>query len=141
MRKNQIRFRRAWHKVDDLFNAYTKSFGLSADALLILELLSESGESYTQKDLCDKLSLPKQLVNSIITSFWEREFVELKEAADRRSKKIILTDRGKIYADEAQKYIEYADSKAWEGFTDFQIAAFTAAMEKYEENLRNAIRA
>jgi DNA-binding MarR family transcriptional regulator len=108
--------------------------------MLVLEFIYDTEENYTQKDLCDKLMLPKQVINSIIKSFWEQGYVELREAKDRRNKEIILTAQGKKYAKSILHPMQCAESKAWECFTEEEIIAFVEMMEKYEKSFEQILR-
>ncbi|MCL1996507.1 MAG: MarR family winged helix-turn-helix transcriptional regulator [Defluviitaleaceae bacterium] len=120
-----------WHKMNSQFDLYAKAVGVNFTTIIILQFLYEATEIYTQKDICEKLGLPKQLVNAIIKSFWEQGFVKLKEAKDRRNKDILITDKGKEYAVSVLKPLEDAESAAWDNFTDEELTAFVRVLEKY----------
>ena len=122
----------AWHKMDNLYNFYAKSVGINFTIILVLQILFESEDvAYTQKELCDKLGLPKQLVNNIMKSFWEQGYVQLREAKDRRNKEIIVTDKGKSYAAKVLKPLEDAESDAWDCFSAEELANLAKTMEKF----------
>ena len=121
----------AWHKLDSQYELYAKSVGLSFTTVLVMQILHDSKEMYTQKDFCEKLGLPKQLINSIITSFWQQGLVQLKEAKDRRNKYIIVTDKGKDYFKSVLNPLEEAESAAWEDFSDEELISFIKTLEKY----------
>jgi DNA-binding MarR family transcriptional regulator len=96
---------------------------------------------YTQKDICEKLGLPKQLVFSIIKPFWEQGYVELREAKDRRNKEVIITEKGMEYAVSILQPLEDAEANAWANFSDEELIKFVGTMSAYitafEKNLRN----
>jgi len=129
----RARFKQVWYRLDNLIGQYAKNMGINITTLFVLELLAEENEPYTQKILCEKLMLPKQLVNSIIKTFWEQDYVELKEAKDRRHKNIRLTPKGKAYAESILTPFHSADERAWGTFTDAELNAITASLEKYEK--------
>ena len=122
-----------WHKMDCQFNSYAKSRGLNFPTVLILQLLHDSTEVYTQKDICEKLGLPKQLVFSIIKPFWEQGYVELREAKDRRNKDVIITEKGMAYAVSVLKPLEDAEESAWANFSDDEVVTFVRTMGEYVE--------
>ena len=130
----------AWHKLDSQYEFYAKSAGLNFTTVLVLQILHDSKELYTQKDLCEKLGLPKQLVNSIITSFWQQGFVQLKEAKDRRNKNIIVTGKGKDYFASVLDPLEEAESAAWEDFSDEEMTSFIKTLEKYVASLERVLK-
>ena len=134
------RFKEIWHRIDTYYNLYAKQKGINFTAMLVLEFLAESDKDYTQKALCEKLYLPKQIINSVIKSFWEQGYVELKEAKDRRNKKIHLTEKGKVYAEEVSKPLEEAEEKAWDSLNAEEFALFTRAAEKFERALYGSLK-
>ena len=140
MRDVRTRFKQVWYRIDNLISQYAKSVGISLTTLFVLELLAEDEELYTQKAICEKLMLPKQLVNTIIRAFWEQGYVELKEAKDRRNKEIFLTPKGREYADSILIPFHTADERAWDTFTDAELATFAAALEKYEQAMEKSLR-
>ncbi|MCL2377623.1 MAG: MarR family winged helix-turn-helix transcriptional regulator [Defluviitaleaceae bacterium] len=136
----RTRFKQVWYRLDNLVGQYAKNMGINITTLFILELLAEEGELYTQKILCEKLMLPKQLVNSVIKVFWEQGYVELKEAKDRRHKNIGLTPKGKAYAESILTPFHSADERAWDTFTDAELITITGALEKYEKAMEENLR-
>ena len=130
----------AWHKLDCQYELYAKSVGLSFTTVFVMQILHDSKEIYTQKDLCEKLGLPKQLINSVITSFWEKGFVQLKEARDRRSKNIIVTEKGIDYFASVLNPLEEAESVAWEDFSDEELNSFIKTLEKYVASFEKALK-
>jgi len=137
----RTKFKETWHRIDNLFNQYAKAKGLNFTSLIILEFIYDAkNELYTQKDLCEKLALPKQLVNAIVKIFWEQGYVELKEAKDRRNKNIILTEKGHAYATEIITALYAAEDKAWECFTHDEIITFVNSLEKYEKSFEKTLK-
>jgi DNA-binding MarR family transcriptional regulator len=134
-------FKDVWYRLDNLIGQYAKQAGVSVTTLFVLELLLESDEPPTQKILCEKLFLPKQFVNSIIKSLWEAEYVELKEARDRRNKKVILTPKGNAYAHQILDPFNRADEQAWSGFSDEELMSFNEALVKYERAMDEWLQA
>jgi DNA-binding MarR family transcriptional regulator len=130
----------AWYKIDGLYDLYAKSKGLNFASILILQLLYEADQVYTQKDICEKLNLPKQFVNSIIKSFWEQGFVELIEATDRRNKEINLTVFGSEYAFSVLKPLEDVENLVWDSFSPEEIALLTPLLDRYIEFFEVALK-
>jgi len=139
MQGENKRFKEIWHRIDIHYNRYAKKVGLNFTAMLVLECLVEAPEFFTQKALCEKLVLPKQFINTIITSFWEQGYVELKEAKDRRNKKIHLTEKGKAYAHSITKPLDDADQAVWADFSEEESEIFMRALEKYEQAMARVV--
>jgi len=132
--------KQTWHRVDILYNSYAKSVGLNFTTLMVLELVCDSDENLTQKDICEKLDLPKQLVNTIITSLWKQGYVKLKEATNRRNKNIFVTDEGKEYIASVCEPLEDVELAAWEGFSAEEIIIYADIMERYANAFENVLR-
>ena len=134
-----ITIRETWHRLDGLYEQYAKSIGLSFTALMVLDLLDDSAETYTQKVVCDKLDLPKQYVNSIIKALLEKGYVRLKEAKDRRNKEILITERGKKYIQSALKPLDDAEFAAWDGFSANTIKHYAQTMARYTASFEQVL--
>lgn len=81
----------AW---DASYAEYAKSVGLSFTSLAILSAIHRT-EKCTQKLLSEQCFLPKQTVSAVITSFYKRGWVELRELPeDHRNKTVHLTETG-----------------------------------------------
>jgi len=130
-KKVVISLKETWHKMDHLYDTYAKSVGLNFTTILVLELLHDSQEPLTQKDICEILSLPKQVINLIIKWLWEEGYVRLQEAQDRRIKQIILTGSGREYIERTIGPLKEAEEKAWESFSDEEMAALSGIMERF----------
>ena len=140
LRKNAvIKVREIFRRVDIQYSLFAKAMGINFTAICILECLSESDVPVTQKELSEKLVIPKQMVNTVIKSFWERGFVELKETTDRRSKLVILTEEGKKYSVEIISPLQNVEYMAWGCFTDEEIKTFIGLIERYEGSFERAV--
>ncbi|MCL2619685.1 MAG: MarR family winged helix-turn-helix transcriptional regulator [Defluviitaleaceae bacterium] len=133
------RLREIWRKYNAIHALYSKSVGISIVASAVLECLSEPDATYTQKGLCDKLLLPKQLVNTTIKGFWEQGLIELTEARDRRNKVIVLTAAGRAYCKKVITPIQDADFAVWDEFTEDEIHTFIRLSEKHETAFETAV--
>lgn len=77
-------------------------------ALLVLE-----GE-YSQQDICDMWSLPKQTVNSIIANLAKKELIVLEAVPGTRNRKVIrLTEAGKEYGENVIMWIYQAEQRSF----------------------------
>ena len=134
------RVKQVWYRLDSVVGLYAKGKGINVTTLFILECLAEEDELYTQKILCEKLMLPKQLVNAVIKSFWEQGFVDLKEAKDRRHKNIMLTEKGKEYAESIINPLNEADERAWDRFSQEELINTAELLEKYAKAMEECVR-
>lgn len=103
----------AGKEINDFVNAYcrlrdrqtaaydrcAKKHGLTVNELFVLDILWFAPNGCTQKEISDRMSANKQTINAIITRFDKQGFISYAEVKeDRRNKRIVLTDSGKVYA-------------------------------------------
>ena len=133
LQKQEARFMEKLQSIDRTYEAYAKAKGLSYMSLEILEYILEYPDNCTQKRICALTHYPKQSVNLVIKSFWQDGYVELNEcSADRRNKRILLTERGKKYAGEMVAPLWRADEKATKALSDSERDILLRLLEKYE---------
>ena len=65
-----------WFGTNAVYERWAKSHGLNNNLLLTLYLLKEFPNDCTQHLICEKLMLPKQTVNSILSGLEYKGFVE-----------------------------------------------------------------
>jgi len=108
----------------------------------ILGIIYSTPENCIQKLISEQTYLPKQTVNTIIKSFLDRGFVELKDiAADRRNKRIWLNEAGKEYADNIIGKLCEAEKEAMEHLTSEQRIVLIELIGIYEEQFKASVRA
>lgn len=121
------------------YEEYAKSVGLSFTSLSILSAIF-SNEKCTQKKLCEICFLPKQTVNAVITSFIKKEWIKMEEdPEDRRSKIIILTDRGKTVGDGIIKNVRESERNAMLNLSKEERDALINSTKRYVSLCRESL--
>ena len=106
----------------------------------IWSTLLNSREEYSQQDLAEMLSLPKQTVNSLITRMIRKEFVVLDHAPGTRNRKVIrLTEAGRYFGEQRVKWIFEAEQRAMEDTDPAEVMAYVSMLEKYITRFRKEI--
>ena len=118
---------------DSIYRAAAKSSGISEAAFWILYMIRESGEDFTQNRICSEIHIPKQTVNSALSSLLKDGFIYLEQMSDRRSKKIILTDKGKALAESTVDTVIEAECKAFSGLETDERKELIGLFRKYTE--------
>lgn len=103
-------------------------------ALLVLE-----GE-YSQQDICDIWSLPKQTINSIVANLSKKGFLVLENVPGTRNRKIIrLTEDGKKYGNDVVMQVYQAEQRSLERMTEEERQIYISLMDKYITILKDEI--
>lgn len=135
----------------DLINQKTKELNalyrlaayksnISDGEVNIWSVLLNCDEEYSQQDLAELLSLPKQTVNSLITRMIQKEFVVLEHDPGTRNRKAIrLTEAGRHFGEQHVKWIFDAEQRAMEDTDPEEVMAYISMLEKYISRFRKEI--
>ncbi len=129
-------FCEAWQGIDSIYEDYARRMNISYTTLYILNLISQLDDC-TQKDICERGRLPKQTVNSVVTSLYKQGLVELRETPeDRRVKTVHLTDKGRDYTGRILPHVQQAEYEAMAGLTQEERNGLLLGMQRYCELFR-----
>lgn len=135
----------------DLINQKTKELNalyrlaayksnISDGEVNIWSVLLNCDEEYSQQDLAELLSLPKQTVNSLVTRMIQKEFVVLEHDPGTRNRKVIrLTEAGRHFGEQYVKWIFDAEQRAMEDTDSEEVMAYISMLEKYISRFRKEI--
>ncbi|WP_164506845.1 MarR family winged helix-turn-helix transcriptional regulator [Lapidilactobacillus bayanensis] len=130
-----------WHEYGAIYEEYAKKIGISSSSLDVLIVLNEEPTECTQKVLSHATFLPKQTINSIVTSFLHQGLVSLTESqTDRRFKNICLTAAGKTYATKTVQPILAAEHATMAGLPAEQRQKMLGIMARYLVEFKNKVR-
>lgn len=106
-------FYESYFGINALYDSWAKYHGLTSASLFVLYIIHEYPSECTQRFICDKLFYPKQTVNAILNSFIQQGHVVTEIAtADKRSKVVLLTEKGQKYADELLRKLRTFEENA-----------------------------
>lgn len=82
-------------RLDELYHHYAVSVDISDASLWILYIIRSQDEALTQKQLCDLWGYCRQTINTALKNLERQALITLVPvAANRKSKKIVFTDKG-----------------------------------------------
>lgn len=129
----------AWQELNMIYEDYARSVGVPYTTLYILNLIS-TVDGCTQKTICEKTFLPRQTVNTIITGFYKKQWITLRELPeDRRVKTIHLSEAGRAYADRIIPQIHQAELDAMSRLSDEQRAGLLEGIRIYLSAFRTTM--
>ena len=89
-----------WCQADALYSKWAARNGINYFVLLALWVLYGNEAGMTQKSISHHYGWPKQTTNSVIRSLKQEGYVALiAEQADKREKRVILTEKGRCHAE------------------------------------------
>ena len=133
------RFNQRLKEMNHVYHVAAGRSGISDAEVGIWSILITS-EEYSQQDIAEMLSLPKQTVNSIITNMAKREFVYLEHVPKTRNRKVVrLTDKGRAYGKDTVQWIFDAEQRALNQSDPAQIQICVEMMEDYITHLKREL--
>jgi DNA-binding MarR family transcriptional regulator len=115
-------------------------FGISDSEFRIWYALLVFGGEYSQQNICDMWSLPKQTVNSVIKNLTKKGYLFLETVPGTRNRKTIrLTEAGKKFGENTIMYIYEAELRAIAKMSEQERQTCIALLGKYTALLREEI--
>ncbi|HFI0240326.1 TPA: MarR family winged helix-turn-helix transcriptional regulator [Streptococcus suis] len=107
-----------FYNQDGLYEDYARRHGLNGKCLSILMWLYYNPGGLTQNLVSKKTYSSKQVVNATIKKFLDKGYVFFEEnPADKRHKKVKLTEEGRVYASRILDPLEEAEKTALSQFS------------------------
>lgn len=81
-----------------IYHQAAAGLGISDNEFWVWYTLLVMGEDYSQQDICDLWSLPKQTVNSVVMNLVKKGYITLEVIPGTRNRKLLrLTSAGRRY--------------------------------------------
>ena len=143
MTRNDINFiYDSLKKIDRAYEYWAAKHGLTLYELdVYYTFIDGKKDKITQKDLCDCLYAPKTSVNSVIKKQIETGRIEMQVNPDnKREKIIVLTDRGRKFAEEIIYPLFKCEEDAINSFTAGEIDAVVNIQTKFANTFMDKVR-
>jgi DNA-binding MarR family transcriptional regulator len=121
---------------DKIYRNTAKTLGISDSAFWILYMIRESDQAMTQSELCSSLYQPKQTINSALKKLEQDGVITLKTMDDRRSKQLILTEKGRRLSAKTVDRVMETEQLALAELTEEELTAYLSIFSKHTSLLR-----
>ncbi|MDO7977895.1 MarR family winged helix-turn-helix transcriptional regulator [Oceanotoga teriensis] len=125
-------------EMDALYHKSSLKLGITDSVSIVLYTIYDMGETCQLSDIYKKSGISKQTVNSAIRNLENDDILYLKKYKGR-SKKIILTEKGKEYINNTVVKLYEAELKSFESWSSKEIDTYIFLMEKYVKCFREQI--
>jgi DNA-binding MarR family transcriptional regulator len=125
-----MRFNHLAGEISAAYHTASRRLGLSDSVSQILYTLCESGGSCQLTDICHMTGLSKQTVNSSIRGLEKDGTVRL-EAIDAKSKKVVLTKQGDIFAEKTAGRLIKAENEILDSWSREEIRLYLELTERF----------
>lgn len=125
-------------EMNALYHQASLKLGISDSISVVLYTIYDQGNHCLLSDVYKKSGISKQTVNSAIRSLEKQELLYL-EKMDGRSKRIVLTDKGKDYVNQTVAKLFQAEVTALSLWSEQDIQTYISLLEKYITSLREQV--
>lgn len=115
-----------------VYRGFAGKFGISDNEFWVWYALLTLEGDFSQQDICDMWSLPKQTVNSIISNLKKKEYLHLEALPGIKNKKVIrLTEGGRLFGESVVAKVYQAEYSACEKMEESEREKGIALLGKY----------
>ena len=126
-------------KINGLNKQRVERFGLNNLESIILFHIDKI-ENLTQKDLVNKLQMPKQTINSIILNLKEHDLITTEGSEfDKRVKTLVLTKRGEDEVRKINEALSLSNQKIYDDLGETDIKLIKENLNQLIATLENNI--
>ncbi|MGN0669884.1 MAG: MarR family winged helix-turn-helix transcriptional regulator [Oscillospiraceae bacterium] len=113
-----------------LYHRASVKLGISDSVFVVLYEIFDEGDECLLTEIYKKSGISKQTVNSALRTL-EKDGIVYLEKIDGRTKKVVLTEKGKVFVKNTVARIYQAEARAFDDWTDEEIKDYFARSEKY----------
>lgn len=126
-------------ELDALYHQISLKIGITDSAMRILYTIYDNGDWCMLSDIYKQTGISKQTVNSAIRKL-ESDNILYLETFKGRSKKVLLTDKGKDYVMHTAARIYQAECAAYASWTEEELNTYVQLTEKYVDLFREQVK-
>ncbi|MBF4695539.1 MarR family winged helix-turn-helix transcriptional regulator [Fusibacter ferrireducens] len=125
-------------EMEALYHQASLKLGITDSVSIILYTILDTGENCLLSDIYKKSGISKQTVNSAIRGL-EADDILYLEKHTGRTKKIILTEKGKDFMNKTVTKLYKAEVRTFESWSTEEINTYIHLMEKYTNCFREQV--
>ena len=122
-------------EMESLYHLSSLKLGITDSVSIVLYSIYDAGNECMLSDIYKNSGISKQTINSAIRGL-EADGMLCLEQHNGRSKKVILTDKGIVYAKKTVARLLRAEMDAFDTWTEDDVSTYIRLMEKYLDCFR-----
>ena len=123
-----------------LYHQSSLKLGISDSISIVLYTIYDMGDSCPLSDIYKKSGISKQTVHSAIRAL-EADGIVALERDTGRSKRVVLTERGREYVQKTAARLYEAEIRAFDSWSEEEVDTYIRLMEQYTACFRRQIEA
>ena len=125
----------------DMMDVRAKEIGMHRTQHRILMRLSRDNTLPSQKELADRLDITPAAVTVALRKIEKDGYIERALGCDARYNEIKITEKGRALVNLSHELFLAADTAMFDGFTDDELDAYVACLEKIQANIQKQTNA
>lgn len=125
-------------ETDSIYHQASLRLGISDSVSITLYTIQDRGENCLLSDVYKSSGVSRQTINSAIRKLEADGMLSLAPYAGR-SKKIVLTDKGRDFIRQTVAKLLEAETRAFDSWSEEEIKTYIGLMGKYTESLRKQL--
>lgn len=125
----------ATNKIDGLYYLFARHYGVNENTLAFLYALDD-GNPHSQKEISDQWLIPRTTINSIVKHMLSEGYVAFTGEHHTKEKAMILTEKGRDYANLLLNGIYQAEEQAILNTLEEFSPEFVTALEAFTSHLQ-----
>ena len=122
-------------EINNVFHEMSQQMGLSDSVSCILYTICNLGDSCMLTDIINMTGIPKQTVNSALRKMEGDGYLQLETTQTRR-KKVVLTEAGKLLAQNTAKQMIRMENEIYASWTEEERQLHLALTQRYLDQLK-----
>ena len=122
-------------EINNVFHEMSQQMGLSDSVSCILYTICNFGDSCMLTDIINMTGIPKQTVNSALRKMEGDGYLQLETTQTRR-KKVVLTEAGKLLAQNTAKQMIRMENEIYASWTEEERQLHLALTQRYLDQLK-----
>lgn len=125
-------------EMEALYHQSSRKLGITDSVSIVLYTIYDNGETCLLSDIYKNSGISKQTINSAIRSLEADEILFL-ELYNSKSKRVVLTEKGKAYVKDTAERLHQAEMNAFHSWPEEEVRMYIQLMEKYANCFRKEI--
>lgn len=126
-------------EMDALYHQASLKIGLADSSMRVLYTIYDNGEWCLLSDIYKQSDISKQTVNSALRKLEAEDIIYL-ENFKGRSKKVLLTEKGKEYIRQTAARLYQAEKNVYDSWTEEDLNTYVHLTEKYVDLFREQVK-
>ncbi len=126
------------NRADGIYYQFARGIGIKENTLALFYALSDD-KPHSQKEICDEWLIPRSTINTIVREYAEGGYIRLEKSTRAKEKELLLTEKGKKYANELMNRLFSAEQEAFAKTAGRYGEEFVPAFAFFVDELRERL--